>query len=115
DYRKIEQETNGGHALISLPVGPTLDGTPKWGSLGLGYYGYGGETDDFADTDTRGYHLYLAWGKDLNDQWTLGYSAAYVHDNAKSNLTDVRREMNDGVRQAVGAQYKASDALMVGL
>lgn len=117
DYGDVETDIDGGHVLAAVPLAPTLDGTPKYGTLGLGWSGAKGEADDVANSDGKGYSLTVAYGKDLSDSLALGYSAAFVHKKftAHSATTDFSSKMDNGVVQTVGLQKKLSSATTLGV
>lgn len=116
DFGEIENETDGGHVLAAIPIVPTLDGTPKYGTLGLGWTGFRGDSDDVANSESRSYGLTASYGKDLSDALALGYSVGYYHKKFTQEVpADLSAKMTDGVVQTVGLQHKLSAATTWGL
>jgi hypothetical protein len=113
---EVEAELDQGQALAAIPIVPTLDGTPKYGTLGFGWTGMRGDADTAVDNEFRNYSLNLAYGKDLSDKMAVGYAFAYNQAKAsiQSGLDAASRKMEDGVRQEIGMQYKASKNLTYG-
>ena len=124
DYGNIHEKFDGGSVLGSVPIVPTLDGTPKYGSVGFGWTGFRGDANDDANSDSRNYSLNLAYGKDLSDRLALGYAVAYNHDRihgfvpgaSDSGISDLggHHYIIEGVSQDLGAQYKLSRATTLG-
>ena len=100
-----------------MPLVPTLDGTPKFGTLGFGWTGYKGKADDAINSRYKDYSLDLAYGKDLSDQLAVGYALAYNQNKIKGTVGNVvaTGKLDNGVRQEIGAQYKASKATTYGV
>lgn len=113
DYSKIDGTTNGGYAVGAFPIKPYEEALPEYGNIGLGWSGYRTDSDDSLDLDYRRWQLHAAYAKALNAAWSVGYSFSY--DNLKTDTFYFDEEMNDGIRQAVGAQYKMSERTMFGL
>lgn len=114
-YRQIEQDSDRGHALAALPINPTVDGLPQNGSVGFGWSGFTSDSDDSHDTDTDGYAIHAAYGKNVSDKLSLGYGVSYQTDNVDFKKDRISVEMDDGVKQTVGAQYKSDDDTALGL
>lgn len=115
-FSDILQETDGGHALAAFPIVPHLDGTPKYGTIGFGWSGGKGDTDDSLDTEARNWGLHLGYGKDISDKLSLGYGVGYIQKKftVDTNSVSAAAKMDDGVLQTVGAQYKLSDKTTLG-
>jgi len=120
-FAGINAEIDGGQALAALPIFPTLDGTPKYGTFGFGWAGFKSNTNDSYNTELNHYSLNLAYGKDISDQFALGYSFAYNQNkttlfNPKVTATDnFTSKLDNGVRQEIGAQYNASKSTKFGI
>lgn len=104
---EIQADVDGGQALASIPLVPTLDGTPRYGSLGFGWAGFKADSDTVADDSYKNYSLNLAYGKDLSDQASVGYAIAY-NQNKQEQKGGASAKLTDGVNQTVGLQYKTS-------
>lgn len=113
-FQDVQQDRNAGNVLGAFPLHPYLDDLPAWGNLGLGWSGYNSDADDSLDSDSSGYALHAAYAKALNKNWSAGYSFAYMNDEVEFG-NGSKDKMTDGVRQAVGAQYKASENTMYGV
>ena len=116
-FGDIHADIDGGQALAALPIVPTLDGTPKYGTLGFGYTGFRGDANDRDNTEFRNYSLDLAYGKDISDRLSIGYALAYNQNKIKAmqGNQSLTAKLDDGVRQELGLQYKASSATTYGL
>jgi len=105
-------EENIGHALIALPVGPTANGLPNYGNIGLGWSTYDGEDDKTGAIETEGERLHLALAKSISDNTTFGYGLSYFDDE----LTDsgVVNTGEKSFRHTVGMQKQTSDTVKWG-
>lgn len=114
---EVQAEVDGGQALAALPLAPTLDGTPKYGTLGFGWAGFRGDADTVRDDEYRNYALHLAYGKDLSDTLAVGYALAYNQNKQSIQVggLNANRKMEDGVRQEIGVQHKSSKNTTWGL
>ena len=116
NYQDIKADFNGGSVLGAVPIVPTLNGTPKYGSVGFGWTGFRGDANDAANTEFRNYSINGAYGKDISDQLAVGYSLAYNQNKLTDHLSSIHEtaKLDDGVRQEIGVQYKMSKATTVG-
>ena len=114
DYSDVEQRGDGGNVLAAFPIVPYKDALPEYGNIGFGWTGFRGYGDDSADADQNAWRLHLAYAKAINDSFSLGYNFSYMYDrNTVDGLPTAK--MNDGIRQAIGAQYKLSADTTFGL
>ena len=118
-FAGTKAEIDSGQALAALPIVPTLDGTPKYGTFGFGWTGFKGDTNDSDNTELKNYSLDLAYGKDLSDQLAVGYAFAYNQNKIKAfnaaGTESLTAKLDNGIRQEIGAQYKASKATTYGV
>jgi hypothetical protein len=116
-FADVQSEIDSGQVLAAMPIVPTLDGTPKYGNIGFGWTGFKADSDDSENTELKNYSLNLAYGKDLSDQLAVGYALAYNQNKIKAFSAPLvaTAKLDDGVRQEIGAQYKASKATTYGV
>ncbi len=116
-YANTEFETDGGQALAAIPIVPTLDGTPRYGTLGFGWSGSKGEFDDSSNEETKGHGLHVAYGKDISDTMSVVYGVSILDKKYTDNNGSVAGaiKMDDEVRHSVGLQMKASKATTYGV
>ena len=113
-YEDMTKDTNAGHILGAFPLSPYTDALPEYGNLGMGWSGSRGTTDDPIDEGSYyAWRLHAAYAKALNEAWSLGYSINYQHRREDTHIRDL--SMDDGIRQALGAQYKLSKDTTFGL
>ena len=112
NYDSIEQTENSGSALLALPIGPTSDGLPNYGNLGLGWHGYDSDADDSINTQTDGYQATFAYGKSISDKWALGYGLTYFNDSLDTDVAEFSGD--NGFRHTLGVQGKVTDVLTFG-
>ncbi len=105
----VEQEANDGTATLAIPLGPTLHDLPRWGNLGLAWYGGSSRwNDDSFDTLTRQDQIAIAYAYAIDPDLSVGYSLAWVHDKIQSkDIFDY--PMSNGFRHTLGVQWD-SDA-----
>ena len=111
-YGDSEQTEDSGQALMALPLGPTSDGLPWYGNIGLGWSGYDSDVDDSINTKTDGYRVNLAYGKALSETFSIGYGLTYVNDTIEADNFDFSGD--NKFRHTLGIQNKASDTLTLG-
>ena len=113
DYSDIEQRGDAGHVLAAFPIVPYKDALPEYGNIGLGWSGFRGNANDSFDNDQHAWRLHLAYAKAINDSLSLGYS--FTYQNERTNYLVTEGKMNDGIRQAIGLEYKLSQDTTLGL
>jgi opacity protein-like surface antigen len=112
-YAEVEQQTNYGSVLATMPIGPVKDDLPDYGNIGLGWSGYQGDLDD--DTygvESKGYRIHGTYGIALSPDLSVGYGLSYLHDDYTGN--DFEYPMKNGFRHTVGALAKVNKDLSVG-
>lgn len=111
-YDDVEATQNSGQVMGAMPLMPYADALPEWGNLGMGYSMSKLDGDD-EGIDQKTWKIHLAYAKALSNAWSLGYSINYQHTKTVTDIWDLK--MRNGVRQAVGAQYKMSPDTTFGL
>ena len=116
DYSSVQADGDMGDVLVALPIMPTLDGTPQYGTVGLGWTGYKSDSDTAANLESRQWGLTAAYGKDISDSLALGYRVSYLHKKVSGHAGDLAAaaKMDDGIVQDIGLQYKADADTTVG-
>lgn len=87
NYKLIKQRSDNGQALVTIPLGLQSNDLPQFGSLGLGWSGYNGNTNDSLDTGSDGHRINFAYGKALSSSLALGYGLSYFDDKLQNNLS----------------------------
>ena len=113
DGGDVDGDSNDGYVLGAFPIVPYRDALPEYGNIGFGWSGYSGDVDDSLESEFSDWRLHLAYAKAIDSAWSVGYSFGYV--NSKYEPILWTEEMNDGIRQAIGAQYKMSSSTTFGL
>lgn len=111
-YKSIEQESDKGQALLTVPIGPVLNDLPNFGNLGVGWSGYDGDSSDSIDSQADGNRVHLAYSKALSRMFSLGYGLSYFDDNFDSDLAEYSRD--NGFRHTFGAQGALSERTTLG-
>lgn len=107
NYAEVEDTSNLGQVLVSVPLQPTLDGSAELGSFGIGWTGERSDSDDSVDTEGVRNQVHGAYGIEVDDNISVGYGLTYV-DNKQT--TDVSRfKETDGFRHNFGAQMVDGD------
>lgn len=110
----VSQEGGMGSALLAMPLGPTTNGLPYYGNIGLGWnYSEATWLDDTFDTETERQQVSLAYAIPVSDSVSLGYSLGWTEDDFQANRI-FNYPMHAGFRHTLGALYKQSEELLIG-
>jgi len=82
------------------------------GVLGAGWAGYWSDLDDSLSSDTSGYHIAVAYGRQIADQWSVGYALTYREDKDKNIIMSY--ELDHGITNKIGVQFRPFDNLTFG-
>jgi len=110
DYAEVEDESNMGQVLVSVPLVPTLDGSPEYGSVGFGWTGTDSNSDDAVDTDTESNQVHGAYGIDLGEGLSVGYGLTWFDNQQTTVVSDF--EQTNGFRHTFGAQLVDGDVTL---
>ena len=107
----ITQNTTLGSGVLGIPLGAT-EHTPKYGTLGLGFSRYQGDTDDSVGTIPDGHRRSIGYGYALTPTIALGYGLTFYDDQLNTRQADLHSHAR--FLHIFGAQYKASQKLLLG-
>jgi hypothetical protein len=107
----ITQNTTLGSGVLGVPLGAT-EHTPKYGTLGLGFSRYQGDTDDSVGTIPDGHRRSIGYGYALTPTIALGYGLTFYDDQLNTRQADLHSHAR--FLHIFGAQYKASQKLLLG-
>ncbi len=112
----VEQTTNSGMGLLSVPLGedPSGNSTPEYGSFGLGWNGnYSSWDNDSYNTIARQQKVIGTWGYEIDPGVAIGYSLGWNRDKLQSR--DIFNfPMANGFRHTLGAMFQVDENLTIG-
>jgi len=83
------------------------------GVLGAGWSGYWSDLNDSLHSDTEGYQIAVAYGNQITDQWSLGYSFSYRADEEDNTIMSY--DLDHGITNKVGVQFRPFENLTFGM
>lgn len=107
DYAEVEDTSDMGQVLASIPLNPTLDGTPESGSIGFGWTGIDSDSDDSVDTQGTNNQVHGAYGIEISDGLSLGYGLTWFDNKQETTVSDF--EQTNGFRHNFGVQSADGD------
>lgn len=110
----VEQVSNGGHALLAVPLGPQVDALPDYGNLGFGWTYLSSEwRDDTFDTESERTQVVLAYAMPSSDTLSWGYSLGWTDDRFQAEQI-FNYPMGDGFRHTLGMLWRPDDDMSLG-
>jgi hypothetical protein len=108
----IEQDELRGYGVLAVPLGAASSTGTKYGALALGFSRYQGETSDRINTTPDGHRRSIAYGIELLDDVTAGYSFTFYDDQLRSDLADLHSHAR--FLHTFGAQLQLANGIMLG-
>ncbi len=107
DYAEIEDESNTGQVLVSIPLEPTSDGSPNLGKIGFGWTGEDSDSDDSINTDGEKNEVHGSYGIEVADGISLGYGLTWFDTKQETDVSTF--EQTNGFRHNFGLYYVDQD------
>lgn len=108
DFNSVHENIHNLHAQLGVP----LKGG-EWGVVGVGISGWSSDVNDQLNTETDGWRLTLGVAKAFNESISAGYTLTLI-DGKHDNDWD-RSDTDDGLRHALGLQWRPDPAWLVGV
>ena len=116
---QIEQSEGSGYIVGAFPLGDSEHSSPEYGSLGLGFSRYQGDTDDPINSTPDGHRRTFAYGYAPTEQFSLGYSFTFFDDQLKSDLADIHSHSRFlhlfGLQTELGNGYSLGGVFQLGI
>lgn len=116
---RIEQSEGRGYLAAAIPLGDSVDNAPRYGTFGIGYSRYHGDTDDQISTTPDGHRRTFAYGLSPVKNLALGYSFTFYDDQLKSDLADLHSHARFlhlfGLQADLGEGYELGAQLHLGI